>query len=128
MSRSKFYDKIRQASIEREIEVVYNEGLALYFDNAAITHPFACDGLIDTKEQGKLCKLIMEYKVAEHVFRHSAVAIDQQLGAVAARQREFGYAVGWQGIVVVGYLYLFCIHFAIIFSSGITSFASRQKA
>lgn len=62
MSRSKFYDKIRQASIEREIEVVYNEGLALYFDNAAITHPFACDGLIDTKEQGKLCKLIMEYK------------------------------------------------------------------
>jgi len=62
MSRSKFYDKISKASIEREIEDIYNEGLALYFDNATITHPFACDGLIDTKEQGKLCKLIMEYK------------------------------------------------------------------
>lgn len=62
MSRSKFYDKISVAQIEREIEAVFNEGLALYFDNAAITHPFACDGLIDTKEQGKLCKLIMEYK------------------------------------------------------------------
>lgn len=62
MSRSKFYDKISKASIEREVEDIYNEGLALYFDNATITHPFACDGLIDTKEQGKLCKLIMEYK------------------------------------------------------------------
>jgi len=62
MSRSKFYDKIRLASIEREIEDIYNEGLALYFNNTTITHPFACDGLIDTKEQGKLCKLIMEYK------------------------------------------------------------------
>lgn len=30
MSRSKFYDKISKASIEREVEDIYNEGLALY--------------------------------------------------------------------------------------------------
>lgn len=62
MAKSKFYNKISIAQIEREVEDVYNEGLALYFDNTTITHPFACDGLIDTKEQGKLLKLIMEYK------------------------------------------------------------------
>lgn len=62
MAKSKFYNKISVAQIEREVEDVYNEGLALYFDNTTITHPFACDGLIDTKEQGKLLKLIMEYK------------------------------------------------------------------
>jgi len=62
MSKSKFYNEIKPAKIEREVEDVYNKGLALYFGNAAITHPFACDGLIDTKEQGRLLKLIMEYK------------------------------------------------------------------
>lgn len=62
MAKSKFYNKINIAQIEREVEDVYNEGIALYFDNTVITHPFACDGLIDTKEQGKLLKLIMEYK------------------------------------------------------------------
>jgi len=62
MSKSKFYNEIKPAKIEREVEDVYNKGLALYFDNATITHPFACDGLIDTKEQGRLLKLIMEYK------------------------------------------------------------------
>ena len=62
MSKSKFYNEIKPAKIEREVEDVYNKGLALYFGNAAITHPFACDGLIDTKEQGKLLKLITEYK------------------------------------------------------------------
>ena len=62
MAKSKFYNKISVAQIEREVEDVYNEGLALYFDNTTITHPFSCDGLIETKEQGKLLKLIMEYK------------------------------------------------------------------
>ena len=62
MSKSKFYNEIKCAAIEREVEDVYNKGLALYFDNTTITHPFACDGLIDTKEQGKLLKLITEYK------------------------------------------------------------------
>lgn len=62
MSKSKFYNEIKCAAIEREVEDVYNKGLALYFGNTTITHPFACDGLIDTKEQGKLLKLITEYK------------------------------------------------------------------
>lgn len=62
MSKSKFYNEIKCAAIEREVEDVYNKGLALYFDNTTITHPFACDGLIDTKVEKKLCKLILEYK------------------------------------------------------------------
>ena len=62
MAKSRFYEEIKSSLIEKEVENVYNKGLALYFGNTAITHPFACDGLIDTKEQGKLLKLIMEYK------------------------------------------------------------------
>lgn len=62
MAKSKFYEMIKATSIEREVEDVYLKGLALYFDNAVITHPFSCDGFMDTKVEKKLCKLIMEYK------------------------------------------------------------------
>lgn len=62
----KFYDIISVAQIEREVEDVYNRGVSLYFPNIDITHPFACDGLIDTKtDNGKLLKLIIEYKFDE---------------------------------------------------------------
>lgn len=62
----KFYDIISVAQIEREVEDVYNRGVSLYFPNVDITHPFACDGLIDTKtDNGKLLKLIIEYKFDE---------------------------------------------------------------
>ena len=58
----KFFDLMKTATIEREVEDVYNQGISLYFDNSTITHPFECDGLIDTKADGKMLKLIMEYK------------------------------------------------------------------
>lgn len=66
MSKSKFFEEIKSAVVERECEAVYNKGINLYFPNTSITHPFACDGFLDTKtETGKLLKLIIEYKFDE---------------------------------------------------------------
>ena len=66
MSKSKFFEEIKSAVVERECEAVYNKGINLYFPNTSITHPFACDGFLDTKtEAGKLLKLIIEYKFDE---------------------------------------------------------------
>ena len=66
MSKSKFFEEIKSAVVERECEAVYNKGINLYFPNTNITHPFACDGFLDTKtESGKLLKLIIEYKFDE---------------------------------------------------------------
>ena len=65
MARSKFFEQIKSAVIEREVEDVYNKGISLYFTED-IKHPFACDGLIDTTtENGKMLKLIIEYKFNE---------------------------------------------------------------
>lgn len=63
---SKFYQRIKPSIIEREVEDVYNSGINLYFPGVDITHPFACDGLVDTRtDDGKLLKLIIEYKLDE---------------------------------------------------------------
>jgi hypothetical protein len=47
---SKFFEQIKSAVIEREVEDVYNKGISLYFVED-IKHPFACDGLIETKTE-----------------------------------------------------------------------------
>lgn len=66
MSKSKFFDKIKDAKIERTVEDVYNEGINLYFPTKGIEYPFACDGFVDTKtDNGKVLKLIIEYKFNE---------------------------------------------------------------
>ena len=66
MAISKFNKLVKNAIIEREVEDVYNRGINLYFPGVDITHPFACDGLVDTKtDSGKLLKLIIEYKLDE---------------------------------------------------------------
>ena len=66
MAKSKFYEQIKSSLIEREVEDVYNKGINLYFPEVAITHPFACDGLIETKTNNhKILKLIIEYKLDE---------------------------------------------------------------
>lgn len=70
MSRSKFYDKIKDATIERQVEDVYNEGINLYFPTQkGIEYPFACDGFVDTKVTNNngtnVLKLIIEYKFNE---------------------------------------------------------------
>lgn len=64
---SKFYNQIKSAVIEREVEDVYNKGISLYF-TSDIKHPFACDGLIETKtDNNKMLKLIIEYKFDEEM-------------------------------------------------------------
>lgn len=66
MAKSKFYEEIKSSLIEREVEDVYNKGINLYFPEVAITHPFACDGFIDTiTGNHKILKLIIEYKLDE---------------------------------------------------------------
>ena len=66
MYRSKFYDEIKDSVIEKEVDLVYSKGINLYFPNTSITHPFACDGFLDTKTVSrKLLKLIIEYKFNE---------------------------------------------------------------
>lgn len=67
MSKSKFFDKIKDAKIERTVEDVYNEGINLYFPtDKGIEYPFACDGFVDTEtDSGKVLKLIIEYKFNE---------------------------------------------------------------
>lgn len=66
MGKSRFFDEIHNAVIEKEVDLVYSKGINLYFPTASITHPFACDGFINTKtEAGKLLKLIIEYKFDE---------------------------------------------------------------
>lgn len=66
MAKSKFYEEIKSAIIEREVEDVYNKGINLYFPEVNITHPFACDGFLDTKtSNNKILKLIIEYKLDE---------------------------------------------------------------
>lgn len=63
---SKFYEEIKSSLVEREIESIYNKGINLYFPNSPISHPFACDGFLDTKtNNGKILKLIIEYKLNE---------------------------------------------------------------
>lgn len=64
--RSKFYEQIKSAMIEKEVDLVYSKGINLYFPEVSITHLFACDGFIDTKTtNGKILKLIIEYKFDE---------------------------------------------------------------
>lgn len=68
MAKSKFYEKIKSTTIERQVEDIYNAGIAFYFKDEnggslKFEYPYACDGLIETKtDTGKLLKLLMEYK------------------------------------------------------------------
>ena len=71
MSGSKFYEEIRYAKIEREVEDVYNKGIELYFTkgtNIQIEHPHACDGCL---EKDLFLKLLIEYKYDEELQNQS---------------------------------------------------------
>jgi hypothetical protein len=74
MSTKSFYNCIKNAKIEREVEDVYNQGISLYFPDVEITHPYACDGLIETSVDHKLLKLILEYKYDESLKQRVAAA------------------------------------------------------
>lgn len=70
MMASKFYQKIKDAKIEKEVESVYEQGLKLYFDDAIIEHPFQCDGYIEKKlykdSKSRILRLIIEFKFEEN--------------------------------------------------------------
>lgn len=63
MARSRFFEEIKNAVIERQVEDVYNKGLGIYFNNSPISYPYACDGFIECKtDNSKDLKLLIEYK------------------------------------------------------------------
>lgn len=63
MARSRFYEEIKNAEQERQVEFVYNKGLGIYFNNSPITNPYSCDGFIECKtDNDKDLKLLIEYK------------------------------------------------------------------
>ena len=63
MARSKFYNEIVNATIERQVEDVYNKGLGIYFKESPISYPFACDGYMECKtDNDKDLRLLIEYK------------------------------------------------------------------
>lgn len=59
------FESLKQTKIEREVEDFYNSALSVYFPNNIITHPYACDGLLEATIDDKLFKLIIEYKYNE---------------------------------------------------------------
>ena len=62
---SKFYEEIKNAQIEYDVQKVYDKGISLYF-TGEVEHPFACDGFVNTKTAaGSLLRLIIEYKFDE---------------------------------------------------------------
>lgn len=86
MSKSKFYDKIKCAQEEREVEDVYNEGINLYFlkDGGTITHPYKCDGMVD---KDLFLRLIIEYKYNEDL--HNSVSRAKVLTQVVFYLKQF---------------------------------------
>lgn len=86
MSKSKFYEKIRYAKEEREVEDVYNEGINLYFlkDEGSIEHFYKCDGLVD---KDLFLRLIIEYKYNENL--HNPVSRAKVLTQVVFYIKQF---------------------------------------
>ena len=58
MAKSRFYNEIKTATLERQVEDVYNKGLGIYFPNSPISYPFDCDGYLEDNN----IKLLVEYK------------------------------------------------------------------
>lgn len=63
---SKFYNKIKDSNIEKEVEILYKNALKKTLSNCVITHPYGCDGYIEQDiiydETTKILRIIMEFK------------------------------------------------------------------
>lgn len=69
------FARMKTCTIEREVEDIYNEGIAFYFSGVDIKHPYECDGFISTSiGRGNLLKMIIEYKYNEDMKQKSAIA------------------------------------------------------
>lgn len=66
MGKKLFYNEIKDATEERDIELIYKNNLKKYFTNSIITYPFKCDGYLEETimydETRKVLRLIMEFK------------------------------------------------------------------
>ena len=58
--KSKFYEEIKGATLERQVEDVYMKGLKTYF-NGEVTFPYGCDGYLEEGEENTL-RLLAEFK------------------------------------------------------------------
>ena len=69
------FDRMKSCKIEREVEDIYNEGIAFYFSGVDIKHPYECDGFLSTNiGRGNVLKMIIEYKYNEDMKQKSAIA------------------------------------------------------
>lgn len=63
---TKFFNQIKKASIEKEVEIVYKNALDKAFPNLVLVHPYGCDGYIEQDiiydEITKTLRIIMEFK------------------------------------------------------------------
>ena len=67
MARSKFFDEIKTATIERQVEDVYNKGITMYFikdNNISLEYPYGCDGVLTVD---MFLKFLIEYKYNEEL-------------------------------------------------------------
>ena len=58
--KSKFYEEIKGATLERQVEDVYMKGLKTYF-NGEVTFPYGCDGYLEEGKKNSL-RLLTEFK------------------------------------------------------------------
>lgn len=72
--RNKFYEGMQACTEEREVDYVYDKYLQKFF-KTQITHPFKCDGLINTETaNAKKLKVIFEYKYDLNFKRKTDIA------------------------------------------------------
>ncbi|MGU8572053.1 hypothetical protein ACV3R5_16320 [Clostridium perfringens] len=66
-AKSKFYNEMMSAKLEREVEHVYKKGINKYYPDIPITNPYGSDGFISckNKENVKNLQLLMEFKFEE---------------------------------------------------------------
>ncbi|NFE95938.1 hypothetical protein [Clostridium botulinum] len=66
MRKKLFYNEIKDATEERDIELIYKNNLKNYFNNSIIKYPFKCDGYLEDTimydDTTKVLRLIMEFK------------------------------------------------------------------
>lgn len=66
---SRFYNQIKDATVEKQVEYVYKKDINTYFKGSTIEYPYSCDGYINTKvtydKTSKILRLIMEFKLDE---------------------------------------------------------------
>ena len=96
MSRSKFFDKIRVSTIERQVEDCYNEGISFYFketngDPIKFTYPYTCDGIIygGDHEIDRMFERKFEQLVSKIVCKNVKLSINENFGYVSSNELSY---------------------------------------